>query len=240
MHVLDRQLAGARRVDLALDAGKLATRALAALPGNSAAAVEAPTAGSERRAGLWEFPWETLARRRTMRDSVDPAIAKELGVMGLAIQQTDANRETRSFRPLYAARLREFRGTLDGPDGAKMAYLAARPGNAVIAEMLQGLPAPQADQVKRIYDELKGDATYWLGVLTLAEEEYETAVDYLDRMTLQANPEGIWSDAARVNLARARLALGDRDEAVRLLRDDASPQRFGSRLLADRIGSASP
>jgi hypothetical protein len=59
-------------------------------------------------------------------------------------------------------------------------------------------------------------------------------------MTLKANPDGIWSDAARVNLARARLALGDRDEAVRLLREDASPQRFGSRLLADRIGSASP
>lgn len=240
MHVLDRQLAGARRVDLALDAGKLAARALAALPGNPATVVETPTADTERQAGLWEFPWETLARRRTMRDSVDPAIAKELGVMGLAIQQTDTNRETRSFRPLYAARLREFRGMLDGPDGAKMAYLAARPGNAVIAEMLQGLPAPQADQVRRIYDELKGDATYWLGVLTLAEEEYETAVDYLDRMTLKANPEGIWSDAARVNLARARLALGDRDEAVRLLREDASPQRFGSRLLADRIGSASP
>lgn len=242
MHVLDRQLAGARRVDLALDAGKLATRALAALPGNAAdaAAVEAPTAGAERRAGLWEFPWETLDRRRTMRDTVDPAIAKELGVMGLAIQQTDANRETRSFRPLYAARLREFRGMLDGPDGAKMAYLAARPGNAVIAEMRQGLPAPQADQLKRVYDELKGDATYWLGVLTLAEGEYETAVDYLDRMTLQANPEGIWSDAARVNLSRARLALGDRDEAVRLLREDASPQRFGSRLLAERISSAGP
>jgi tetratricopeptide (TPR) repeat protein len=240
MHVLDRQLAGARRVDLALDAGKLAARALASLPASSATVVETPTADTERRAGLWEFPWETLARRRTMRDSVDPAIAKELGVMGLAIQQTDTNRETRSFRPLYAARLREFRGVLDGPDGAKMAYLAARPGNAVIAEMLQGLPAPQADQVKRIYDELKGDATYWLGVLTLAEEEYETAVDYLDRMTLKANPDGIWSDAARVNLARARLALGDRDEAVRLLREDASPQRFGSRLLADRIGSASP
>jgi tetratricopeptide (TPR) repeat protein len=248
MHVLDRQLAGARRVDLALDAGKLAARALAslparalaALPASSATVVETPTADTERRAGLWEFPWETLARRRTMRDSVDPAIAKELGVMGLAIQQTDTNRETRSFRPLYAARLREFRGVLDGPDGAKMAYLAARPGNAVIAEMLQGLPAPQADQVKRIYDELKGDATYWLGVLTLAEEEYETAVDYLDRMTLKANPDGIWSDAARVNLARARLALGDRHEAVRLLREDASPQRFGSRLLADRIGSASP
>ena len=160
--------------------------------------------------------------------------------MGMAIEQTDANRQARSFRPLYAARLREFRGVLDGPDGAKMAYLAARPGNAVIAEMLRGLPPPQAEQAKRMYDELKGDATYWLGVLTLAEKEYDTAIDYLDRMTLQANPEGIWSDAARVNLARAKLALGEREEAARLLRADASPQRFGSRLLADRLAPGGP
>jgi hypothetical protein len=241
MHLLDRQLAGARRVDLAIDATTLAGRALAALPGPTAApetVEQSPPPASpvaERRSGLWEFPWETLARRRTLRPAVDAALGKELAVMGVAIQQTDSNREARSFRPLYAARLREFRGVLDGPDGAKLAYLAARPGNAVIGEMLRGLPPPQAEQVKRMYDELKGDATYWLGVLTLAEKEYETAVDYLDRMTLQANPDGVWSDAARVNLARARLALGEREEAARLLREDASPQRFGSRILADRL-----
>ena len=241
MHLLDRQLAGARRADLAIDATTVATRALAALPGPAAATQNAdPPSASPvlgRASGLWEFPWETIARRRALRPAVDAALGKELAVMGVAIQQTDANRGARSFRPLYAARLREFRGVLDGPDGAKMAYLAARPGNAVIAEMLRGLPPPQAEQVKRMYDELKVDATYWLGVLTLSEKEYETAVDYLDRMTLQANPEGIWSDAARANLARARLALGERDEAARLLREDASPQRFGSRLLADRLSA---
>jgi tetratricopeptide (TPR) repeat protein len=241
MHLLDRQLAGARRADLAIDATTVATRALAALPGPAAATQNAdPPSASPvvgRASGLWEFPWETIARRRGLRPAVDAALGKELAVMGVAIQQADANRGARSFRPLYAARLREFRGVLDGPDGAKMAYLAARPGNAVIAEMLRGLPPPQAEQVKRMYDELKVDATYWLGVLTLSEKEYETAVDYLDRMTLQANPEGIWSDAARANLARARLALGERDEAARLLREDASPQRFGSRLLADRLSA---
>jgi len=243
MHLLDRQLAGARRVDLSIDAGAVATRALAALPAPTPSATEttppAP-AGAAGRALLWEFPWETLDRRRTLRPVVDQALGKELGVMGLAIEQSDGDRQTRSFRPLYAARLREFRGVLDGPDGAKMAYLAARPGNAVIAEMLRGLPPPQAEQAKRMYDELKGDATYWLGVMTLAEGDYDTAIDYLDRMTLRANPDGVWSDAARVNLARARLALGDREEAARLLREDASPQRFGSRLLADRLVPGAP
>lgn len=235
MHHLDRQLAGARKVDLSIDAAAVARRALAALPDAVGGDGDATT-----RAGLWEFPWESIVRRRAQRPAVEAAIGKELGVMTLAIQQTSGNRETRAFRPLYAARLREFRGQFDGPDGAKVAYLAARPGNSVIADVIRGVPEQQAQQMKRVYDELKGDATYWLGVLTLAEKEYETAVDYLDRMTLQANPDGIWSDAARVNLARARIGLGQPAEAAALLREDASPQRYGSRILAERLSPAAP
>jgi hypothetical protein len=162
-------------------------------------------------------------------------LGKELGVMGLAIQEINDNQEARAFRPLFSARLREFRGQFDGPDGAKMAYLRARPGNSVIADTIRGLPPQQAEQMKKAYDELKADATYWLGLLTLAEKEYETAADYLDRMTLRANPEGVWADAARVNLARARIGLGEVKEAAQLLREDASPQRYGSRLLAERL-----
>jgi TolA-binding protein len=86
---------------------------------------------------------------------------------------------------------------------------------------------------------MKEDATYWLGVLTLSEGENATAVDYLGRMTLEAAPDSRWTDAARVNLARALVGLGRTDEAVKLLRDDASPQRFGSRLLADELTEAS-
>jgi len=82
---------------------------------------------------------------------------------------------------------------------------------------------------------MKQDATYWLGVLTLAEGDAETAVDYLGRMTLEASPDGPWSDAARVNLAQGLLRLGRRKEAIVLLKADQSPQRFGSRLLAARI-----
>ena len=96
------------------------------------------------------------------------------------------------------------------------------------------MPPPQADATKRLYEQMKEDATYWLGLLTLNEGEAETAVDYLERMTLQAHPEGPWTDAARSNLARAKLALGERAEGVRILREDTSPQRFGSRLQADQ------
>lgn len=155
--------------------------------------------------------------------------------MTLAMAKDDNSKSQRAFRPLYAGRLREFRGQFDGPDGAKMAYLAARPGSASLAEAMRALPPEQAALLQRTYDAMKADATYWLGVLTLAEKEYDTAVDYLERMTLKANPEGVWADAARVNLAAARLGLGETEEAARLLREDPSPQRFGSRILADRL-----
>lgn len=233
MHHLDRQLAGARRVDLSLDADRLADKALAALP-------EPAGAASGRRKGLWEFPWETAFRRRTLGPKVEQALARELRPMALAVAQGDDGGGQRLFRPLYAGRLREFRGQLDGPNGAKVAYLAARPPNAAIAGLLRGVPPQQADDLKRAYEELKADATYWLGLLTLAEGEFETAADYLGRMTLDANPDGVWADAARVNLARARLGMGDRDEAARLLRADESPQRYGSRILADRLVPQAP
>jgi lipopolysaccharide biosynthesis regulator YciM len=116
--------------------------------------------------------------------------------------------------------VREFRGDLEGPDGAKAAYLAARPSRAALAEALQELPPEQAENASRLYARMKEDATYWLGVLTLGEGEYAAAVDYLGRMTLQAAPDSRWTDAARTNLARAYIGLGRTDEAVRILRAD--------------------
>ena len=139
------------------------------------------------------------------------------------------------MRPLYVARLREFRGELDGPDGAKVSYLAARPGRQAIADAVKAVPPEQAEGVKRLFEQMKEDATYWLGVLTLAEGDNATAADYLGRMTLEAAPDSRWTDAARSNLARALAGLGRTDEAVKLLREDASPQRFGSRLLAEEL-----
>lgn len=228
MHYLDRQLVGSRRLAASIDASAVAARALAALP-------DAPEK-AEGRAGLWEFPWETIRRRPSPASAA--AVSRELGVMALALAREDEARTRRAFRPLYAGRLREFRGQFDGPDGAKAAYLAARPGSAALAEAMAALPPPQAEVLKRTYEEMKADATYWLGVLILGEKDYATAVDYLERMTLKADPEGVWADAARVNLAAARLGLGEREEAARLLREDPSPQRFGSRLVADRIAPA--
>ena len=235
MRAVDEQLLGSRSMKLALDASALGERALRALP-----AAETAVEGG-RRVGLWEFPWEVFARRRSDAARVQATVGRELAVMSVEIAQSTGGdgmggrRSTRIVRPLYAARLREFRGDCDGPDGAKVSYLAARPGRQAIADTLKAVPPEQAEGVKRLFEQMKEDATYWLGVLTLAEGENATAVDYLGRMTLEAAPDSRWTDAARVNLARALAGLGRTEEAVKLLREDASPQRFGSRLLAEEL-----
>ena len=236
MRAVDEQLVGSRGMALAVDASAVATRALATLP-------DAAGSGTTGRTGLWEFPWEVLVRRRQDASRLQAALARELAVMSVSLAQATGGdavggrRGTRILRPLYAARLREFRGELDGPEGAKAGYLAARPGRQAIGEAVKSLPPEQADRMRRLFEQMKEDSTYWLGVLTLAEGEPATAVDYLGRMTLEAAPDSLWADAARVNLAQALIALGRSDEAVAYLEADASPQRFGSRLLARELKS---
>ena len=247
MRAVSEQLVGSRGMTLAVDASAVGRRAadvLARRPSGGAAADAAGSAAGPRVA-LWEFPWETMLRRRSDAARVQAASGRELAVMSLQLfTPADADglagrRTTRVVRPLYAARLREFRGELDGADGAKASYLAARPGRQSIAAAVAAAPPQQADGVRRLFEQMKEDATYWLGVLTLAEGENATAADYLGRMTLEAAPDSRWTDAARVNLAEALLGLGRTPEAVELLRADASPQRFGSRLRADRLEAES-
>lgn len=230
MHLLDGQLAGSSRIDLAIAASALGTAALEALPG----------AADTGRVRLWEFPWETLRRRRESAASVSAAAARELAPLLVSLEERGpgGRDERRIVRPLYAARLREFRGDLAGPDGAKMAYLRARPSAAVITDAIRQAPPDQADGLRRLYDAMKEDATYWLGVLTLSEGDDATAADYLGRMILEAAPDSRWADAARLNLAAAEQALGHTDKAIALLRTDPSPQRFGSRLKAARLEQA--
>lgn len=227
MQLLDRRMAGSRAVSLSITPSDVAQRAREALSQESA---ETGTVG------LWEFPWETAIRRR--EPAVQAAAGQELAVMALAMEQPtgrDGVQRTRVLRPLFAARVREFRGDLSGPDGAKAAYLAARPTTAAINAAVSPLPSQQAERVKRLYQQMKEDATYWLGILTLAEGDTEAAIDYLDRLTLQASPDSPWTDSARINLATALAELGRTAEAVALLEADTSPQRFGSQIRAARL-----
>jgi len=229
MSKLDRHLRTARDMRIAVHASRVAAAATRAAP------------ALEQTAGLWEFPWETLARREADAAVVQAAVRRELAPLDLPVLRSAgavAGDVPPPPRPLYAARLREFRGELDGPTGAKTAYMAARPGRDAVRAAVQGMPQVQADGVSGLYRQMKEDATYWLGVLTLAEGDDATAAEYLGRMTLEAAPDSRWADAARANLAQALIGLGRTAEAETMLREDLSPQRFGSRLLAARLAAA--
>jgi hypothetical protein len=217
---LAAELGPTQRVEVAVAASGLAAKARAALPGERS-----------QEPGLWLFPWETLARR----SQATASLADELGPLTVPLPSGDPRNPDQTFRPLFAGRVREFRGDLDGPAGAKAAYLAARPSRRAIAAAVAGLPEPQAAAVTRGLVRMKEDATYWLGLVTLSEGQFEAAVDYLERMTLSASPDSRWTDAAHVNLAAALTELGRDGEAAAALEADGSPQRFGSRLLARRL-----
>ncbi|MFM9058678.1 MAG: hypothetical protein ACKOSQ_06115 [Planctomycetaceae bacterium] len=224
---LSRRMAGIapaartlRDMRLAVDASAVGAAVAAALPG-----------GDRVEVRLWEFPWTTLARRRADPQAVAASLRRDLAPLMAGVP--GANPAERGLaRPLFAARVREFRGDLEG---AKTAYLAARPGRDVVAAALAALPPAEADAARALLVQMKEDAAFWLGVLTLGEGEWTAAVDYLARMTLAAAPDSRWTDAARQNLGTAYAALGRDAEAAAVLRQDESPQRFGSRLTAARL-----
>lgn len=229
MSLVESHLSGNASMRLAVEATALATRAVGSLPAGSA---------SVERARLWTFPLETLAARGDGRAAaIQRAASQELATMQITMAARDEAFGGRSeVRPLFAGRLRDFRGDLDGDRGAKAAYLLARPSSARIRDLLQPVPDPQRGLVRGLYEQLKQDAAYFLGLVMLREKQFEAAVDYLGRMTLEAHPDGRWADAARPALADALVGLGRDEEARAMLEADESPQRFGSRLRSSRIG----
>jgi len=228
MQRLDPLARAAREMRLAVDASTVGAQAAAVV-------------GGERPPRLWEFPWRTFTSRRRAGGGLPTSARGDFAALQLPFVPSDTGdprRERIPVQPLLAGRLREFRGDVEGPEGAKAAYLAARPSRAALATALAQVPPDQANQLRGLYGQMKEDASYWLGVLTLGEGEYAAAVDYLERMILTNAPDSRWTDAARANLAQAYLGLGRTADAVTVLRGDLSPQRFGSRLLADRLEAA--
>jgi hypothetical protein len=227
MALLDPEVRGAREMRVAVEPSRVGALAVAAV--EQAGVTAAPPR-------LWDFPWETIARRRS-DPRVGEAVGRELAPLQVPFVPRRGSAQPELLRPLLAGRLREFRGEWDGPQGAKAAYLEARASRAAVATAVAQIPAEQAEPARALFGRMKEDAAYWLGILTLAEGEYETAIDYLGRMTVEGAPDSRWTDAARTNLAQALIAVGRTDDAVVALRADLSPQRFGSRVLADRLAA---
>jgi hypothetical protein len=101
------------------------------------------------------------------------------------------------------------------------------PGQPVTKEFVDG------------YQTVRDDAAYWLGIIWLELGANQSAAQYLGAMTLDASPDGPWTNGARFNLARAYEAMGKTEQAIKLYEADRSPQRYGSRLRAERLKAAS-
>ncbi|RIK79716.1 MAG: hypothetical protein DCC67_10125 [Planctomycetota bacterium] len=86
----------------------------------------------------------------------------------------------------------------------------------------------------------KAAASYWLGLLSYDRGKYDIAASWLGDRTLDRASQGRWAHGARYNLARAYEALGNFEEAVKLLRSDPAdaPQRHGNLVRARRLEQA--
>ena len=73
------------------------------------------------------------------------------------------------------------------------------------------------------YQQVRDDAAYWLGLVWFEQQTYPSAMQYFDKMTLQADPDGPWANGARYNLARCYEAQGNLPEAIKLYQADKSP-----------------
>ncbi len=176
-------------------------------------------------------------------DKKDSTIATRVTLQG----PKDIGRRMQIIFPLWAARLLHFRGVYGGESGAKHFYMMARPGNDEVNKYIQELISDDqeanrraiAPAVAQLYAyavvRRKQDATYWLGLISFEEAQYEAAKDYFAQAIAEVTPRDpfSWANAATYNLARTCEAAGEAAEAIKLLEEDTgSPQHHGNQLRA--------
>lgn len=196
---------------------------------------------------LWDVPYEALLIQHD--DEVQQALAEQLP--GHSGPDTPSQ-----FRPwltaVRAGRELHIKGKYTDDEGALKKYQASRPSNTEIENSLTNRKQPAtsanstADTPNETKDErtwltedeaelarrAKHDASYWLGIVAFERGDFETAIDYFQRRTLEAWPDGPWTDAATYNLARTYEAQDRLDEAVELYEQDDFPQSLGNKLRA--------
>jgi tetratricopeptide (TPR) repeat protein len=144
---------------------------------------------------------------------------------------------------LMTARTMHFKGVYDGDEGAKTFYLRARPNEQAIDDFKlpadigkdlrpQDITRIEAAQVL-LLRRAKQAASFWLGLVHFEQKNYPEAADFFAKRSLEPNPKGPWSAAARYNLARTYEAMGETDKAIAEYEaDKTSPQSHGNQLRA--------
>lgn len=220
---LEFNLTGEQKMVLHVDASALAERLQAT--------------GDFDEVGLWRVPYDALAlQTETVREKLMPLFP--------GAGSDEIPPKFRAWaNSVRTGRMLHIKGKYTGSDGAMTKYQDSRPSNEEIktAQVVRN----SSEKDKRLYiteDEAarvrkaKQDASYWLGIAAFERGDYETAIDYFQHRTLEAWPEGPWTEAAQYNLARTLEALGRDEEAIAYYeKKSTSPQQPGNRLRALRL-----
>jgi len=184
-----------------------------------------PSAGKIQ---LWPFPFASVLAERAMPQSQRSLARKRFLVF--------------AQRPrLWKARVLHFQGPKaipieDRNDPLAQPDLGHQQATALYQNPRVRPPNVRLKKIepsKRIlYETAKGDASYWLGLLSFDLGKYKVANDWFAMRTLAATPDGPWTAGARYNLARTHEALGDLPAAIELLEASDSPQRHGNLIRA--------
>ncbi|HZZ27857.1 MAG TPA: hypothetical protein VFE46_07590 [Pirellulales bacterium] len=177
-------------------------------------------------------------------------------------EEQTPRRKERTVLPLRLGRYMQLRGLFGGADrqprpageqggelseimenGAKYYYLRALPTqeqlddvNRMVRNHIEISPGRVlTPEFAAAFQQKRDDAAYWLGIVAFEQGDYQTASQFFGPMTLDAYPDGPWTNGARYNLARSAEAQGKVSEAIKLYEADKSPQRYGNRLRAARL-----
>jgi tetratricopeptide (TPR) repeat protein len=183
-----------------------------------------------RGVGLWTLPYRAFAARSELQSN--PA-----GFASLAMEHDLFNM---AQTPLMAARINHFRGHIDsGNDrlGARSLYLESRtPDDQIqqIAEIPLRVPDGQEIEVtseireaharrlanaQYLMRRTKQSASYWIALIAYERGQYQIAIDFLTKLTLET--DSFWRAGAHYNLGRAQEALARQQEDPKLLAEAA-------------------
>ena len=239
MHLIERQLMGEHRTVLTTSPTPLAERL-----GKCRGVADVT---------LWSLPYETTWYQQARLEQIrldEASAARYFAEFGVFTMRST----------LVQARTLHFRGAFDSQGekkGAKALYMETRLPQAQLDSLLNSEETQQLlgmTQMKGerdvawrsrlvsaqlLYSQAKLHATYWLGLAQFDTDRLDAAVEWLQRRTLEGNPDGPWTSGARYNLARSYERLGQFDEARRWYEsDESSPQRQGNLLRARELRRA--
>ncbi len=150
-----------------------------------------------------------------------------LGVGRLLQLAGDYDYETGALRYLQQAMASEVdQGNLMQIIVDDLRSKAARPDDPAVQRQISEIAISRVREYRRADQAAK----LWIGQIKMEEREFETAIAYF---TKWENP--LWRPSLNYSLARVYEAQGKIDEAIKVYREDESPQRHGNLLRARRL-----